>query len=94
MQYGNKNTVRADRSMAEFVTTKELTLFIRCQLIDILFLRFLCSFTQLKSDIHPDSTLPTVLEIPITDTKKAASSVLIPSLELGNVRAMRSLFKS
>ena len=37
-------------------------------------------FTQVKSDIHPDITLPRVLEIPITDTKKAASSGLIPSL--------------
>ena len=61
--------------MAQFVTTKELTLITKCQYDDVFFL----FSTQLKSDIHPDNTLPTVFEIPITDTRKAASSVLIPS---------------
>ena len=69
--------------MAEFVTTKELTWSNSQKYAVVRITLFI--YTQLKSDIHPDNTLPTVLEIPITDTKKAASSVLIPSLKLRNI---------
>ena len=62
VQYGNKNTVRAERMIAELVTTSELT--------------------QEKSEIQPEMTLPRVLEIPMTETRNAASSTLILSCKV------------